>query len=305
MPKREKYFAQPPIELLRQWCDYGGWYDRSERKFRSVIDMVIISAMGPPGGGRNPITARLLRHFNMVNLTEMDDESMHAIFATILANFLVNFDDTITQMTRSVVSATVRFYNTIVAGMLPTPSKPHYTFNLRDLGKVFQGLLMASPTRTSSPVEFARLWVHETSRVFRDRLVNAEDRAWVDSLLQNVLATFLHLDWSKVVPRGRVIYGDYMVPGADPKVYEEVPDLDSLVPTIEEYLVDFNAESRTPMKLVMFLDAIEHVSRISRVLRQPRGNALLIGVGGSGRQSLTRLATFIAGSCRGRLGHDH
>lgn len=64
-------------------------------------------------------------------------------------------------------------------------------------------------------------------------------------------------------------------------------------PPLQEYLEDFNSLSNKPMKLVMFLDAIEHVSRICRVIRLPLGNALLLGVGGSGRQSLTRLAAFM------------
>lgn len=47
------------------------------------------------------------------------------------------------------------------------------------------------------------------------------------------------------------------------------------------------------MKLVMFLDATEHITRIARIIRQPQGNALILGVGGSGRQSLARIATYL------------
>ena len=96
----------------------------------------------------------------------------------------------------------------------------------------------------------------------------------------------------------RIVFTDFMMGReGDGRPYVEVEDLGKLVEKIEEYLEEYNAEmgSKQAMNLVMFLDACEHIARISRIIKQPQGNALLLGVGGSGRQSLSKLATFIMG----------
>ena len=66
-----------------------------------------------------------------------------------------------------------------------------------------------------------------------------------------------------------------------------------MVKMLEEYLEDYNQINTAQMRLVLFMDAVKHVSRIGRIIRQPLGNALLLGMGGSGRQSLTRLAAHM------------
>merc|ERR1719409_2659197 len=79
----------------------------------------------------------------------------------------------------------------------------------------------------------------------------------------------------------------------DNRVYEELTDTKAMTENIEEYLDDYNHVNVATMPLVMFLDACEHNAKICRVLAQPAGNVLLLGVGGSGRQSLTRLSASI------------
>jgi dynein heavy chain len=67
-------------------------------------------------------------------------------------------------------------YKNAVLQFLPTPSKSHYTFNLRDFSRVIRGVLLVPSSRVNECEKLVRLWIHESYRVFCDRLVNEEDR---------------------------------------------------------------------------------------------------------------------------------
>jgi len=119
---------------------------------------------------------------------------------------------------------------------------------------------------------------------------------------QNFDSLCRHLDTDK---NGKVetldeyrglLFGDIFAPyGVNDRPYMEITDKDKLNKAAEDILSNYNRyNAEAPMNLVLFSFAIEHLLRIGRILKQPNGHAMLIGVGGSGRQSLTKLATKTA-----------
>jgi dynein heavy chain len=170
------------------------------------------------------------------------------------------------------------------------------------------GMCMANTVAMTDPQQFVRLWRHEVMRVFYDRLTDDKDRVWLVGILRDRVKTRFGQDFDKICdhlqseesagePIGilqarRLLFGDFELPDGK-RTYEEMKDPDNVIHVCNSYLEDYNAISKKPMDLVLFLFMIEHITRICCVLRSPGGNELLVGVGGSGRQSCTRLAASI------------
>ncbi|XP_035261919.1 dynein heavy chain 3, axonemal [Anguilla anguilla] len=305
MPAKEIYGAQPPIELLRQWIDHRHWYDTDTSRL-DIVDVLFVSAMGPPGGGRNDITGRFTRHLNIISIDSFDDETLSKIFTSITDwHFGNGFDATFFRLGKIMVQATMAVYKDAMESFLPTPSKSHYIFNLRDFARIIRGVLLCPYTHLQEGDKLIRLWIHEVYRVFYDRLIDNNDRETFFEIVKARTSDFFKQSIDKLLihlsPSGKVtdenirslFFGDYGKPDSDAKAYDEITDLKQLMEVMEYYLDEFNNVSKTPMSLVMFKFAIEHISRICRVLKQDNGHLLLVGIGGSGRQSASKLATFI------------
>jgi dynein heavy chain, axonemal len=252
-----------------------------------------------------------LRHFNTISITEFDDVTLDKIFKTILDwHFGINnFSPAVASISKNLIEATRDVYRSAMENLLPTPRKSHYTFNLRDFARVIQGLLLARSDLFADPLKIIRLWQHEVYRVFYDRLIDDSDREWLFKKCKELCKSKFNQEFTNTFKKydfdndGTITDDDlrslmfatfYSPKESLVKIYNEIEDMQDLTLLIDKQLSDYNAMSKKPMDLVMFRFAVEHISRISRVLLQPRGNILLVGVGGSGRQSLTRLAAYVA-----------
>jgi dynein heavy chain len=115
MPAPEFYGAQPTIELLRQFLDQKGFYDRTKLYWKDVVDTTLIACGATPGGGRNQLSRRFLRHFLVLCMPQPSDSNMKKIFESILKGFLMSypFADNVRKSSEQLTIATLQFYKQI------------------------------------------------------------------------------------------------------------------------------------------------------------------------------------------------
>ncbi|XP_061390860.1 dynein beta chain, ciliary isoform X1 [Musca vetustissima] len=295
MPEVDCYGTVQPHTLMRQHLDYGHWYDRNKLTLKDIHNCQYVAAMNPTAGSFT-INPRLQRHFCVLAVSFPGTESITMMYSSILSQHFANaeqkFNPVVMKMTPNIVAATLALHNKASQVFLPTAIKSHYIFNLRDISNVFQGLLFSSADCLPMPTDLIRLWQHETQRVYADKLTDEKD---IDSFTKMqhdiVKKSFEEIDESVIFDKPN-IYCHFAGGIGEPK-YMPIPAWTELHKLLQEAMSSYN-DLVAAMNLVLFEDAMMHVCRINRILESPRGSALLVGVGGSGKQSLSRLAAFIS-----------
>ncbi|CAB3256562.1 unnamed protein product [Arctia plantaginis] len=310
MPVVNEWGDQVTNEIVRQMMECRGFYSLDKPgEFIIIADIQIFGAMIHPGGGRNDIPPRLKRQLSIFNCTLPSTVSMDKIFETIGAGYFCKsrFDKKLVEFMPKLVPVTRIIWQQTKIKMLPTPAKFHYVFNLRDLSRIWEGMLFIKREELPSVQVALKLWFHECLRVISDRFTTFEDKEWFVENFWKTATTELS-EYVNDFPEGETYFVNFLREPADPtgdededfsteapKVYEELPSWDFVLSKLVGFQDLFNEQVRgAHLDLVFFHDAMVHLFIISRIINTSRGNALLVGVGGSGKQSLTKLASFIA-----------
>jgi dynein heavy chain len=299
MPEIDIYGTQAPMTLLRQHLDYQHWYDRAAMTIKDVKGVNYVTCMNPTAGSFT-INPRLQRHFSTFALGIPSDASVKFILSAMLEGHLEHwsFPSAIRGISTKIIDAIVNMQKEIAKTFMPTAVKFHYNFNLRDMSQILQGCLRAVPTVVKQPEKMTLLCVTEGIRVYADRLVDLIDyqRAKDICITQSTKSFESNLEVQDA--KDEHMFCAFPPDGDDASFeeggYAPMISVQLTNKVINDKLNEYN-ESHAVMNLVLFKDAIEHVLRIARGITSPSGHMLLVGLGGSGKQSLVRLAAALSG----------
>jgi len=299
MPALDKYNTQSAIELMKQKQDYGHWYDRAKILIKDIGNTQYACCMNPTAGSF-VVNQRLQRHFWSCAVPFPEQSALLTIYSTFMKGHFdrLPFKGPVQEQVSGIIKAALSLHSMVVSNFRKTASNFHYEFNIRHMSGVFGGLLQAKPGEFADAEKVVLLWIHESERIYGDRLVSPADlkkyRALAADLSKKMFGKFNFAKYFQEKNPEPLVFAPFSkgiqeMDGGG--FYDKIPSTERLSQLLGEALREYN-ENNAAMDLVLFNDAMCHVGKICRIITSTPGHPLLVGVGGSGRQSLSRLSSY-------------
>jgi len=299
MPALDKYNTQSAIELMKQKQDYGHWYDRQKILIKDIGNTQYLCCMNPTAGSFI-VNQRLQRHFWTCAVPFPEQSALLTIYSTFMKGHFerLQFKAAVSEQVSGIIKAALSLHSMVVSNFRKTASNFHYEFNIRHMSGVFSGLLQAKPGEFAEAEKVVLLWIHESERIYGDRLVSPSDlkkyRALAADLSKKMFGKFNFAKYFQEKNPEPLVFAPFSkgiqeMDGGG--FYDKIPSTERLTQLLGEALREYN-ENNAAMDLVLFNDAMCHVGKICRIITSTPGHPLLVGVGGSGRQSLSRLSSY-------------
>jgi len=284
LPAPDAYATQRVLAALRQLVEQRGfWRDRT---WVSLERVQFVGACNPPtDAGRTPLPPRLLRHVPIALVDYPADVSLRQIYGA-MARALLRPAPSLLGYADALVRGMVAFYRATQAHFTPD-AHAHYVYSPRELTRWMRG--MHRLLRDEADLdELVRVWAHEAQRVFQDRLVTAPERAWSEAALDDTArAAFPGTDVTHVLRRP-LLYADWL--SRDVRRVDRAALRDYAAARLRGF-----SDEALDTDLVLHDAVLDLALRCDRVLQQPAGHLLLIGVAGSGRTTVTRFCAWLRG----------
>lgn len=334
MPYVDKYGTQMPIALLKLFLERKGMYQQKQHNWIHVNNVQMIGAMktkssstgtGCQGRGDGMMDPRFLSMFNVFNIEAPCDDNLKTIYNTMLSsNHLNAFSSIATTTTNciddvyhNITDVTLDIYNYLIKVLPPTPSKFHYIFNLRDLSRIYEGLLHTiinnsynnncistnngdnnSTTTTTTNTTFVvkkdfiiKIWKNECFRIFHDRLIDQKDKDIFIHKFNEKISTYPQI-LNECHDNDDTLITSNINSISLSNLNNFGKDDDTLKNIYEKYLIEYKMKMNIKDEIVLFDDALEHLTRLNRTLKLTKGHCLLVGIGGCGKKTLTRFCAY-------------
>lgn len=288
LPEKDKYGTQRAISLLREMIEQNGFWSPSKKQWITLSRVQFVGACNPPTDeGRNELNMRFLRHTAVIFVDYPGETSLHQIYETFNSAILKSVPN-LRGYASVVTDSMIEFYLKSQE-QFTKYNYSHYIYSPRELTRWCRGIYEAiHPLDQLSLEGFVRVWAHEALRLFHDRLVNDDERKWTHDLLKSVsYKYFINVDLNSAL-KMPILYSNWLT-----KDYLPV-DQDELQAFVKARMKTF-CEEDLDKPLILYDDLLDHVLRIDRVLRQPQGHLILIGVSGSGKTTLSRFVAWMSG----------